>query len=671
MTLVAKVTASALAASAATSLNGSLSQVAADSLNGSMVHGRSLGSMELKVAAVGDAIPSGVHLTCFGPYVPPSGARSLRRLQPEVNMEIVHHMIMFAGKGSRSSRTLQRANSPMCNQGQIVYAWARTGQTTPIGLDFAEAAGDLGFAIGPGTSYEWFALQIHYQQLAPAPVHDSSGVHLYFGPTAPKKPLDVQLMASWRLRVPPLVKMDECVACRVAHGGVAVAWRNHAHRLARDIYSEHFDREGQPLPQLGFISAQQPQIFRLLPETRPLSTGDALLLHCNYDATAITDHITYLGADERTHEMCNQYLMATDGLRLACGTEALEVDNSVSAAFDAACTGLPAPSIGQITGLAFDDATNTLYAFHRSGNTFVSSALIQQPAILAFSLLGAITKKLSRNVFTVPHGLSIDHHGKLWATDVAQHRIFRIDPTRDVVELTLGAGRGRSATQFDKPTDVAVNAQTEEVFVADGYGNSRVAVYRYDGTYLREFGTVGNADGQFRVPHSIVIDKRGDVYVADRENSRVQVFYTNGTHKATWLSRVATGLERAVYARHVSSIAYHATLDLFVVTEGDGVVLRTPSGCDIAQVGGPLLWPHDALVLPLEAAKMPQGAQHSAAHAGAAANRSALADGGVRVAVFVAELDGKRIKKFVSSSGERKFESSGGGYGRRLAEEIL
>ena len=216
--------------------------------------------------------------------------------------------------------------------------------------------------------------------------------------------------------------------------------------------------------------------------------------------------------------------MATGGLDIECQVQSLAVDRLVSAALQASTAKLASPGIGQITGLALDHHSSKLYAFHRSGNTFFSTARIAEASILAFSLDGKLRGTFARNVFLVPHGLSIDHRRRLWATDVALHQVMRIDPSRDIVELTIGAGvAGHSPSHFNKPTDVAVHPVTEEVFVADGYGNSRVAVYSYTGEYLREFGSAGSADGQFRVPHSLVIDKRGYLYVADRENSRVQV----------------------------------------------------------------------------------------------------------------------------------------------------
>ena len=58
--------------------------------------------------------------------------------------------------------------------------------------------------------------------------------------------------------------MDECVVCRVRHGGHVVGYRNHAHRLARDVFSEHTDARGVALPLLGRMSAQRPQVIRLV-----------------------------------------------------------------------------------------------------------------------------------------------------------------------------------------------------------------------------------------------------------------------------------------------------------------------------------------------------------------------------------------------------------------------
>ena len=152
---------------------------------------------------------------------------------------------------------------------------------------------------------------------------------------------------------------------------------------------------------------------------------------------------------------------------------------------------------------------------------------------------------------------------------------------------------------------------------------------------MRKYEGGGTGEGRFRVPHSIAIDRRGDVYVADRENSRVQIFDAAGTYRAQWLSRVASAGQRHSYSRHVSSIAYNPVLDLFAVTEGDAVQLRTPSGCSLVETEGGMQWPHDAVLIPSDAL----GGK-------TAPNRSAVAHGGGQYALFVAELSGRRIKRY-------------------------
>lgn len=245
-----------------------------------------VGELSLLVHNPGTPVANGVQLTCYGPFVPPAHARALFKFLPVTDMAIVHHMILFGGVSTPSVLgSRPRSNSDMCYRGSIVYAWARTGQETPVGLDFdtSERAGDA-YAVGPGTSIQWLAVQIHYQQFKSKVVLDSSGIRLWFRDVPPKNPLAVEIMLSAKLRIPPRVYFDECIACRATSGGRAVAYRNHAHRLARAIWSEHYDALGRRLPNFGNMSAQQPQIFRLFNTPVDIQAGHTFLLHCEYDA---------------------------------------------------------------------------------------------------------------------------------------------------------------------------------------------------------------------------------------------------------------------------------------------------------------------------------------------------------------------------------------------------
>jgi hypothetical protein len=140
-----------------------------------------------------------------------------------------------------------------------------------------------------------------------------------------------------------------------------------------------------------------------------------------------------------------------------------------------------------------------------------------------------------------------------------------------------------------------------------------------------------------QVPHSIALDASDTVYVADRENARIQVFTAAGAHRATWPSKAGLGVganRREVWSRHVSSVSYNKQLDLLSVVEGGDVVLRTTSGCVLSQSAVRMLWPHDAVVLP---------------PAGATRSRSVLA-GASELVVFVAEMEAHRLVSFASTS---------------------
>jgi len=102
----------------------------------------------------------------------------------------------------------------------------------------------------------------------------------------------------------------------VVSGGRVFGWRNHAHKLGRDIWSDHFSADGEALEPFGLISSQHPQIIRKFPEPKYLRVGDTLQLHCVYDNAASARPSGY-GSDENG-EMCNQYMVAELSLQMQC-----------------------------------------------------------------------------------------------------------------------------------------------------------------------------------------------------------------------------------------------------------------------------------------------------------------------------------------------------------------
>ncbi len=114
-------------------------------------------------------------------------------------------------------------------------------------------------------------------------------------------------------------------------------------------------------------------------------------------------------------------------------------------------------------------------------------------------------------------------------------------------------GSGAEGENFNRPTDVAWDSNGN-IYVADGYGNSRVAKYDRNGKWIKNWGSTGTGDGQFRVVHGIQIDAANNVYVADRDNRRIQVFDTEGTFKtqfrnvgSPWAICISPGATQYLY----------------------------------------------------------------------------------------------------------------------------
>lgn len=128
----------------------------------------------------------------------------------------------------------------------------------------------------------------------------------------------------------------------------------------------------------------------------------------------------------------------------------------------------------------------------------------------------------AKNIFYMPHGLTIDIHGNYWLTDVALHQVMKFDSYTDYPVLTLGKRfqPGSSANHFCKPTSVAV-ASTGEIFVADGYCNSRILKFNAAGQLIR---TIPQPPEflSLQVPHGLALLEKLDILcIADRENMRV------------------------------------------------------------------------------------------------------------------------------------------------------
>lgn len=215
--------------------------------------------------------------------------------------------------------------------------------------------------------------------------------------------------------------------------------------------------------------------------------------------------------------------------------------------------------VSQPTGIGIDKS-NHIFVFQRTGRHWTEpfpDSLISQNTIFEFdSQTGKLVNSWGANVFLMPHGLTVDKNNNVWVTDVALQQIFKFSHEGKLL-MKLGTAKvaGNDASHFNLPTDVAV-ANDGTFYVSDGYGNSRVAKFSSSGKFIKSWGKYGNKPGEFIIPHGIAIDNKNIIYVADRQNNRIQLFDTSGrflkelknNEEVEQVPSVAIGLNNSLFA---------------------------------------------------------------------------------------------------------------------------
>src|SRR5262245_27949368 len=168
------------------------------------------------------------------------------------------------------------------------------------------------------------------------------------------------------------------------------------------------------------------------------------------------------------------------------------------------------------------DAKDNVHVFNRG-----------EHPVIVFDRDGTFLRSWGEGVFRRAHGITIGPDGTLWLTDDLHHTVRQFTPEGKLL-LTLGDPDKPSALHggepFNRPTHVALCPRTGDIYVSDGYGNSRVHKYDPKGRLLFSWGEPGTDPGCFNIPHNIATDAEGRVYVADRENHRVQIFDDKGQY---------------------------------------------------------------------------------------------------------------------------------------------
>ena len=189
----------------------------------------------------------------------------------------------------------------------------------------------------------------------------------------------------------------------------------------------------------------------------------------------------------------------------------------------------------EVAGVA-TDSQDRVYVFNRG-----------EHPLMVFDRDGTFLRSWGEGVFVRPHGIFIGPDDAVYCCDDRDHTVRKFAPDGRPL-LTMGASGQPSDTgatsmdyrtirragpPFHYPTNLAI-APEGDLYVSDGYGNARIHKFSPDGRLLFSWGEPGNGPGQFRLPHGIAVDRQGTVYVADRENSRIQLFTPRGEYLSEW-----------------------------------------------------------------------------------------------------------------------------------------
>ncbi len=182
----------------------------------------------------------------------------------------------------------------------------------------------------------------------------------------------------------------------------------------------------------------------------------------------------------------------------------------------------PVSGKGWVSGLAVDQQDQIWFV--RKG----------PDPVQCYSADGKFIRTWGKDDFSNPHHLRIDHEGNIWLADFGLHIVRKYTPEGKLL-MTLGerGKKGEDDKHFNMPTDMAITP-SGDIFISDGYGNRRIVHFDKHGKYIKTFGQAGSAPGQFVLPHAIVVDSKGTLYVADRNSGRIQLFDQTGKFLDQW-----------------------------------------------------------------------------------------------------------------------------------------
>ena len=224
------------------------------------------------------------------------------------------------------------------------------------------------------------------------------------------------------------------------------------------------------------------------------------------------------------------------------------------------------------------DSQDRVYVFNRS-----------EHPMMVFQRDGSFLTSWGEDLFTRPHGLTLGPDGALYCVDDGDHAIRKCTSDGELL-MTIGTPDQpapiRSGQPFNRPTKVAFDPKTGDLYISDGYGNAKVHKFSPDGQQLFSWGEYGTDPGQFNLVHSVCTDSEGKVYVADRESHRVQIFDDNGNYLNQWnnLHRPC-GLHIEGDLVYIGQLATHLDVNADYPNLGACVSIHDLTGRRLAKLG--------------------------------------------------------------------------------------
>ena len=271
----------------------------------------------------------------------------------------------------------------------------------------------------------------------------------------------------------------------------------------------------------------------------------------------------------------------------------------------------PAKAFATASNIPYDSVPNFLklptgvylgegigVATNSKGHVYVYTRSGEASRLFEFDQNGGFVREIGQGLygFQMAHAVRVDSQDNIWVVDEGTDMVIKFNPQGRVTML-LGRrpeSHGLAATEpnphapakpytFGRPTDIAWDA-AGNIFIADGYTNSRVVKYDKNGKFIKDVGSFGTAPAQFNTPHSIATDAKGNVYVADRGNRRIQVLDNDLNYKtsydnvgAPWAVCITPGPHQYLYSSNSypdnnNSNAFNVTGEVYKM-ELDGTVL--------------------------------------------------------------------------------------------------